>query len=158
MNVYDILIILMLSITPGIESRGAFLYYAKLKLFSSSVNEPIVFIAILLASYIPSILILNLNRIENIIISKSSLLKKIYMKTLSRIRLKATGVTRYRSTYMGLTLFVAIPIPGTGVWTGSLIAYILGLDKTKSLISIFIGNTIACSILYIMIFSLSILI
>ncbi|MEM4433194.1 MAG: hypothetical protein QXT03_05225, partial [Desulfurococcaceae archaeon] len=106
MNVHDILIILMLSITPGIESRGAFLYYAKLKLFSSSVNEPIVFIAILLASYIPSILILNLNRIENIIISKSSLLKKIYMKTLSRIRLKATGVTKYRSTYMGLTLFV----------------------------------------------------
>lgn len=37
--------------------------------------------------------------------------------------------------YYGLFLFVAIPLPTTGAWTGSLIAALLGLDKKKSLIA-----------------------
>lgn len=149
------LVILVLSVTPGIESRGAFLYYAKLKLSNMVLNEPLIFMAILLMSYAPSILILNLHRVERAIIEKSGFLRNIYMKTLSRIRLKASRINKYRSTYVGLALFVAAPVPGTGVWTGSLIAYILGLNKIKSLLAIFIGNAIACSILYITIFVLS---
>jgi len=34
-------------------------------------------------------------------------------------------------------------LPLTGVWTGSLIAYLLGLDRIKSIISIALGNVIA---------------
>lgn len=55
-----------------------------------------------------------------------------------------------RSLYLGLFLFVAIPLPGTGAWTGSLIASYLDLDKKKSIITIFagiIGASIIMSIL-----------
>lgn len=42
-------------------------------------------------------------------------------------------------TYFGLFLFVAIPIPGTGAWTGTLAASILNLDFKKTMIAICAG-------------------
>ena len=44
-----------------------------------------------------------------------------------------------RLKYLGLYLFVAIPIPGTGAWMGALIAVLLEMDKKKSLLTIFLG-------------------
>lgn len=42
-------------------------------------------------------------------------------------------------TVFGLFLFVAIPLPGTGAWTGSLAASIFGMKKSWALISVFLG-------------------
>ena len=42
-------------------------------------------------------------------------------------------------TYFALFLFVAIPLPGTGAWTGTLAASILDLDYKKSFIAIIAG-------------------
>lgn len=42
-------------------------------------------------------------------------------------------------TYFALFLFVAIPIPGTGAWTGTLAASILNLDFKKTMIAIIAG-------------------
>jgi len=44
-----------------------------------------------------------------------------------------------RLKYLGLYLFVAIPLPGTGAWMGALIAALLEMDKKKSLFTIFLG-------------------
>lgn len=52
-------------------------------------------------------------------------------------------------SYLGVTLFVAIPIPGTGAWTGTLIASVLKLDFKKSLLAAVIGATIATTIMEI---------
>ena len=41
--------------------------------------------------------------------------------------------------YWALYTFVAIPLPGTGAWTGSLAAALLDLDKGKSLVAVFFG-------------------
>jgi len=46
-----------------------------------------------------------------------------------------------------LLLFVAIPLPFTGAWTGALIAYLFDLKFTKSIITIFIGVIIAAFIM-----------
>ena len=45
--------------------------------------------------------------------------------------------------YFALFLFVAIPIPGTGAWTGTLAASILKLDFKKAVISISAGVLVA---------------
>lgn len=42
-------------------------------------------------------------------------------------------------TYVALFLFVAIPIPGTGAWTGTLAASILNLDFKKSMLAVILG-------------------
>lgn len=46
-------------------------------------------------------------------------------------------------TYIALFLFVAIPIPGTGAWTGTLAASILNLDFKKTTASIIAGVLVA---------------
>ena len=43
----------------------------------------------------------------------------------------------------GLLIFVAIPLPGTGGWTGALLASLLHLDKKKSFVVISLGVFIA---------------
>jgi uncharacterized membrane protein len=52
-----------------------------------------------------------------------------------------------RSLYLGLFLFVAIPLPGTGAWTGSLAAALLGMKPKKSAPFIFLGVLGACVIM-----------
>ena len=54
--------------------------------------------------------------------------------------------------YFALMFFVAIPFPGTGAWTGTIVAWILGLDRLKSIIAIGTGVVIAG--LLVLIFSL----
>ena len=39
--------------------------------------------------------------------------------------------------------FVAIPLPGSGAWTGTLIAWIIGLDRLKSFVAITFGVIVA---------------
>ena len=46
-------------------------------------------------------------------------------------------------TYFALFLFVAIPVPGTGAWTGTLAASILNLDFKKTMIAILAGVLVA---------------
>lgn len=48
-----------------------------------------------------------------------------------------------RSVYLALFLFVGIPLPGTGAWTGTLAASLLNLDFKKSVISIMAGVVLA---------------
>lgn len=50
---------------------------------------------------------------------------------------KREQVTRYAR--LGLYLFVAIPLPGTGAWSGALIATLLKMSKGKALLSILCG-------------------
>ena len=50
---------------------------------------------------------------------------------------KSAQIEKYG--YLGLFLFVAIPLPGTGAWTGSLIAVLFGMKPKKSLLFIFLG-------------------
>ena len=56
--------------------------------------------------------------------------------------------------YYGLMIFVAIPLPVTGAWMGALIASMLGMDKKKSLLAIFVGLIIATLIMILVSYGL----
>ena len=49
--------------------------------------------------------------------------------------------------YLGLILFVGIPIPGTGAWTGCLIASLMNLNRKKAFLCTFIGLLICSTIM-----------
>ena len=59
----------------------------------------------------------------------------------ARTRRQGRLVERYER--IGLVLVVAIPLPGTGAWTGSILSFLLGLEFKSSLISITTGVLIA---------------
>ena len=58
-------------------------------------------------------------------------------KLEKKAHLKGQKVTKYK--YIGLWLFVAIPLPGTGAWTGSLAAAFLGMRLRKALPAVVMG-------------------
>ena len=71
----------------------------------------------------------------------SNIMDWLFAKTRSRAD---TKIRRYE--HLGLLIFVAIPLPFTGAWTGALIAYLFDLKFSKSIITIFIGVIIAAAI------------
>ncbi|HDQ16076.1 MAG TPA: ligand-binding protein SH3 [Bacteroidetes bacterium] len=68
----------------------------------------------------------------------TNLMDWLFSKTRKRADRK---IRKYE--HLGLLLFVAIPLPFTGAWTGALIAYLFDLDFKRSLITIFVGVIIA---------------
>lgn len=59
----------------------------------------------------------------------------------TKAHLKGRKVSKYK--YLGLMIFVAIPLPGTGAWTGALAAAFLDMPVRRALPSIFLGVLIA---------------
>ena len=62
-------------------------------------------------------------------------------------RAHLTGETVEKYGHWGLLLFVAIPLPGTGAWTGALIAALLNIRTAKAVPVILIGVCIAAAIM-----------
>jgi uncharacterized membrane protein len=68
--------------------------------------------------------------------------KRIFDRFLERSRGKVAGpVEKYG--YWGLMVFVAIPLPLTGAWTGALGAWILGMKTRKSIAYVILGVAVA---------------
>ncbi len=66
-------------------------------------------------------------------------------KFIERTRKKAVKLQGDMKTwsFIALSIFVAIPLPATGAWTGSLIAWLLNLNRLKSFLAIALGVLIA---------------
>ncbi len=72
---------------------------------------------------------------------KSKSYKKVFERVLRKLQRKIAKVEEAK--YLALMLLVAVPLPGTGAWTGTLIAWILGLNRLKSFLAIASGVIIA---------------
>lgn len=80
-------------------------------------------------------------------LKKTKKLSKLVYKIENKAISKKEQIEKYK--YLGLLLFVGIPLPGTGAWTGCLIASILGMDKKKSMIYATLGVLLAGTIMMI---------
>eukprot|EP00752_Nemacystus_decipiens_P001929 g1858.t1 len=70
---------------------------------------------------------------------RSSFVQKLAKPVLDRARAKAAKFGDEKSQSLALTLFVGIPLPGTGAWTGAMGAFLLGMPFQKAMLSIFLG-------------------
>ena len=76
------------------------------------------------------------------LLSRIKPIGKFFTWLFKRTRAKSsTVIEKYEE--IGLLIFVAIPLPGTGAWTGALIAFLFGLDFKKSMLVIALGVLIA---------------
>jgi len=69
---------------------------------------------------------------------------KFFTWWFSKVKPRTKNIEKYE--YVGLALFVAIPLPVTGAWSGCVASYLLGLDFWKSVVAISIGVLIAAII------------
>ena len=74
-------------------------------------------------------------------------LGKIALKLESKALSKSDTIRKYE--FLGLVLFVGIPLPGTGAWTGALIACLLEVKLKKAVPAIFLGLIMATTIMSI---------
>lgn len=72
---------------------------------------------------------------------KKTRLKGMVEKLETKAIGKSDQIQKY--AYLGLLIFVGIPLPGTGAWTGSLIAALLNMDVKKSFVAIILGVIMA---------------
>ncbi len=83
--------------------------------------------------------------------SRMAWYRRLFDHTVAHARKKTEGkVTRYG--YWGVMLFVAVPLPITGAYTGTLGAWILGLDRKRTILAaaagVVISGTIVTSIIF----------
>ena len=126
------LIVFLVSMVPLLELRGSILAAGLMKMsFFPS------YIAAVLGNMLPIPFILLF--IEKIFawMKKSKRFHKIPDWLEKKALSKSAQIEKYG--YLGLFLFVAIPLQGTGAWTGSLIAVLFGMKPKKSLLFIFLG-------------------
>ena len=65
---------------------------------------------------------------------------------------RSDQIQRYE--FWGLVLFVGIPLPGTGAWTGSLIAALLGIKNKKAVPAILLGLLMATFIICVIFYGI----
>lgn len=136
------LIIFIISLLPILELRGGMLAATLL-----GINFKRSFIICILGNIIPiPLVLLFLEKIFNLL-GKWKVTKKLIEWLKKKALSKRKQIDKYG--YLGLILFVGIPLPGTGAWTGSLLAILLGLNKRKSFICILLGILLAAIIMSI---------
>ncbi len=131
------------SMIPWVESR----YIIPYAIWESGLNWPwwqAIPLAIL-GNMLPIPFILLFFKFIEKFLRRFGFWAKIMDWLFEHTRKRADGKIR-RYEMLGLLVFVAIPLPFTGAWTGSLIAYLFDLKFSKSLITIFIGVLIAATI------------
>lgn len=79
-------------------------------------------------------------------LSQSKVFGKLSQRILNVFKIKSQKIN-YDKAALSLCAFVAVPLPLTGVWTGSAIASVLGLSYIRSVASVIAGNLIACIII-----------
>lgn len=133
--------ILLISAVPLIEQRGAI----PLGILIYKINPLIVFIVSFLGSLLPVPFILLLFNTIFDWLKRFKFLNKFSDFIDNKVRKGSKKVEKYKE--IGLIIFVAIPLPTTGLWTGSAIAAFLGLDFKKSFLYICIGGIISATII-----------
>ena len=130
------IIIFLISLMPILELRGGLIAASllKLKLFPS-------FIICFIGNIIPiPFIIYFITPLFNKL-KKTKFLNKFVTKLENKANNKKASIEK--SEFIGLLLFVGIPLPGTGAWTGSLIAAMINMDKKKAIIASILGVTLA---------------
>ena len=138
-NINDIVKIFLTAMTPIGELR------ASIPLGLTILHQPwfLVFIISVIGNMIPPIFILWLfPKVSSWLMSHSKLMNRFFNWLFERTRKKAHDkIEKYGD--LALIIFVAIPLPNTGAWTGTLAAWLFGIPMKRALPNILYGVIIA---------------
>ena len=138
-NISEIIKIFLTAMTPIGELR------ASIPLGLSILHQSwyLVFVISVIGNMIPPVFILWLfPRFSAWLMSHSKLMNRFLTWLFERTRKKAHDkIEKYGD--LALIIFVAIPLPNTGAWTGALAAWLFGIPMKRALPNVFYGVLIA---------------
>lgn len=130
-SVGSYLIVFLISMMPILELRGGILAASLLK-----IDWRVALIICIIGNILPiPFVLLFINKIFSYL--KNTRFFTFVDKFEKKLMKKSESVLKYEK--LGLFLFVAIPLPGTGAWTGAAIAALLKMPIKESLVSIILG-------------------
>ena len=132
--------IFIISMAPVTELRFSIPYGILLK--SMAISE--VVLLSITGNIIIGIIILYIIAPLMKFLRRFSLFRNIIDYIFKRTLNKGRIVERIK--FWGLVIFVGIPLPLTGVWTGALAAYLFGIPTKRSVVAIIIGVLISATI------------
>ncbi len=128
-----VLAVFFTSMVPVLELRGAIIYGQGVGL-----DWWIVLMVSVVGNMIPvPFIILFIRKIFEIMRKWSSKLDKLVLYFENKAEKHRTTVEK--SKFWGLLILVAIPLPGTGAWTGALVAAMMGMRLKDAIPAIFLG-------------------
>lgn len=138
------LIVFLISMVPLIELRGA-VPIGLSEAFGGALPIVPLYITCIIANMLPVPIIFFFARKVLVWGSDKKFIGKFFKFCLEKGEKGGKKLTSKagQSVYVALFLFVGIPLPGTGAWTGTLAASLLDLDFKKSSISIMAGVVLA---------------
>ncbi len=130
----------LISMVPVIELRGALPIAV-----ANGLQYPIAIIVSIIGNLIPvPFIILFIRKIFEWMRKVSKKLDLLVSKLEARAESKSDVVQKY--AFWGLFILVAIPLPGTGAWTGALVAAMLNMRLKKAFPAIVLGVVGAATI------------
>ena len=146
-----VLLTALISMLPVVELRGGLPAGVALGL-----PIPLSFAASLLGNMLPVPFVILFARPGfQWVRARIPALGSFVTKLETRAYAKSKNVKKYEA--WGLLIFVAIPLPGTGAWTGALIASVLNMRLKRAVPVIFLGVIIAGSIMTVLTYGVSVL-
>ena len=137
MTLSEFLKVFFTAAAPISELRGAI----PLAILDLNISWPLAFVVAFAGNLLPvPFLLLLLGPLARIV-SKVPVLDRILQWVFSISRRRGGIVETYG--LLGLVLFVAIPAPVTGAWTGSIVAFLLGIEFKRAFPAIMLGVFIA---------------
>ena len=128
-----VLTVFFLSMVPLLELRGAIIAG-----FAAGLPWYVSYVVSVIGNILPvPIILLFVRRVFAFMKMRGGKLEKMALWFESKGANKSDKVTKYAT--FGLFLFVAIPLPGTGAWMGSLIAALMNMRLKHSMISVRLG-------------------
>ncbi len=129
-------IIFIISLLPILELRGGLI-----AAYALEVDLLVAFPICVIGNMLPIPLILLFIRKIIEWLKKIKCLNKFALWIERKAQKKSGNFSKYR--FWGLLLFVGIPLPGTGAWTGALVADALNIRFRDAIIAIFAGVVMA---------------
>ena len=136
------LIVFIISLMPLLELRGGLIASAILNVEYLKAG-----ILCIIGNIIPIPFILLFLKKVFSVMERFKPTKKVVVWLEDKAKKNKPKIDKYG--FWGLVLFVGIPLPGTGAWTGSLVASVFEMDYKKSLLAIFLGIILAFIIMSI---------
>ncbi len=136
------MIVFIISLMPILELRGGLIAAALLKIPYLKAAAICIVGNVLPIPFI----LMFLNKIFGMM-EKWEPTKKLVLFFKKRAIKNKSKIDKYG--LLGLILFVGVPLPGTGAWTGALVASVFNMDIKKSSIGIFLGILLAFVIMSI---------
>lgn len=138
-------VVFIISMIPILELRGGLIAAAML-----GIDMWLAAIVCVIGNLVPIPFILLF--IEKLLLWMKNCRVKFLNKFAGWLEARATGekadsIRKYE--FWGLAIFVGIPLPGTGAWTGSLIAALLHMNRKKAVGAILLGVAMAAVIMCI---------